>query len=447
MANPVRRSHTLDIVRLVAIVLVLGRHMHICPVETSFVLHRLTFYWRQGAISVDIFMVLRGFLVSGLLFKEHQRYGTLSVRNFLLRRGFKIYPAFWTLILCTALFNGLVLERVGWGALLRELCFVQNYGYGLWNHTWSLAVEEHFYLLLPAVLYLMMRYAKPDERDPFRRLPMLFLVVVPACLAARLYTAATQPFTCLTNVFPTHLRIDALLFGVLLAYYYQYRREALLAFIARFRAMLFTGGVALFVPIFLWPIEKTPWIYTVGFMMCYLGSGMVLLALVDYELRPTRLLRLASFLGIRSYSIYLWHMPVEVAAKAVQRRLGSEDGHWLLYVTLYLVGAFVVGITMAHLIEFPFLKLRDRLVPSNGRPLPVGQGAPPGSDGALPAPGLLPVIPWRARGFANLAAPARAFFGRIRMMDALRTLLYETGTKTDRMNSGRMPYFRRRGVR
>jgi peptidoglycan/LPS O-acetylase OafA/YrhL len=309
-------------------------------------------------------------------------------------------------------FNYFVRKDLDGHQLLRELVFVQNYNQGLWNHTWSLAVEEHFYLLLPIVLYLMMRWAKADEKDPFRRLPMVFLAVVPVCLALRLYTAATRPFDFLTNVFPTHLRIDALLFGVLLAYYYNYRKETLLPFISRFRPALFAGGVALFIPIFLWPIETTPWIYVVGFMMCYLGSGMVLLALVDYEMKPTRLSQLASYLGTRSYSIYLWHMPVEVAAKAVQRRLGSEDGHWLLYVTLYLVGAIVVGLLMAYLIEFPVLKLRDRLVPSRGRAVPAGSGGITGDERTSSYPVRWPVTSWPARVVRSIAARSKGAFGR-----------------------------------
>src|SRR5437016_3117019 len=83
------RSTTLDVMRLVAVILVLGRHIQVCPVETSRFLHDVTFVWERGGwIGVDLFFVLSGFLVSGLLFKEHQKYGRITVKHFLIRRGF-----------------------------------------------------------------------------------------------------------------------------------------------------------------------------------------------------------------------------------------------------------------------------------------------------------------------------------------------------------------------
>jgi peptidoglycan/LPS O-acetylase OafA/YrhL len=376
MANAPRRSQTLDILRAVAVLLVIGRHMDVCPAGTNSVLNRLTFYWHQGGwIGVDVFFVLSGFLVSGLLFKEHQRDGTFSVRNFLLRRGLKIYPAFWVLILFTALFNGLVRRDLDGRALLHEIFFVQNYAACLWNHTWSLAVEEHFYLLLPTALYLMIHQPKEGQigaTDPFQRLPLLFCIVAVICLALRCYTAATRPFDFLTDVFPTHLRIDSLLFGVLLSYGYHYHRDTILNFVGRCRPVLFVLGIGALIPMFLLPIETTPWVYTVGFTLCYLGAGMILLALIGYEPKPTPLPLLVAFLGSLSYSIYLWHMPAEITAKAIQRRLGAEDGHWFLYAAVYMIGAIVLGIVMAQIIELPVLKLRDRFFPSRSQAVPAG---------------------------------------------------------------------------
>src|SRR5204863_7752623 len=89
----------LDLLRCLAIVLVLGRHMVPCPSHTNAWLGRLTSIWQRGGwIGVDLFFVLSGFLVSGLLFREYQRHGSVDVVRFLIRRGFKIYPGFWVLL-------------------------------------------------------------------------------------------------------------------------------------------------------------------------------------------------------------------------------------------------------------------------------------------------------------------------------------------------------------
>ena len=89
-ANPVSRIKQLDVLRGIAIVLVLGSHM---PASDL---------WSQiGWVGVDLFFVLSGFLVSGLLFNEYKKHGQIRLGRFLIRRGFKIYPAFYFLILVT----------------------------------------------------------------------------------------------------------------------------------------------------------------------------------------------------------------------------------------------------------------------------------------------------------------------------------------------------------
>src|SRR5262245_6491508 len=143
------RSKSLDLLRAVAVLLVLGRHMDVCPKETNLFFHYVTYYLSQGGwIGVDLFFVLSGFLVSGLLFKEYKRYSTVSIKNFLIRRGLKIYPAFYFLILCTILISLKWHVHFTISSCLGELFFLQNYLGALWAHTWSLAIEEHFYLFL-----------------------------------------------------------------------------------------------------------------------------------------------------------------------------------------------------------------------------------------------------------------------------------------------------------
>jgi peptidoglycan/LPS O-acetylase OafA/YrhL len=77
------RSKILDILRAVAVIAVLGRHMEICPQDTNRYLNNLTYIWQQGGwVGVDLFFVLSGFLISGLLFREHQKHGYISFKRF-----------------------------------------------------------------------------------------------------------------------------------------------------------------------------------------------------------------------------------------------------------------------------------------------------------------------------------------------------------------------------
>ena len=145
-----KRSISIDFLRGIAILLVIGRHIEVVPENLNSVLRApIIFLIRYGWMGVDLFFVLSGFLVSGLLYKEIKNYNTLSYRNFFLRRGLKIYPAFYFLIAITLFLYNFDITT---GALISELLFVQNYFSSLWAHTWSLAVEEHFYLTLPLIV-------------------------------------------------------------------------------------------------------------------------------------------------------------------------------------------------------------------------------------------------------------------------------------------------------
>src|SRR5437016_4189274 len=176
-AKPKARSVGLDVLRFVAVTLVL--YSHVTNFEsTRIFFFRPTWLWESfrtlreaGWIGVDIFFVLSGFLVSGLLFEELSARGTVSPGRFLIRRGFKIYPAFWAMILVTVV--GLWLHGAGISlkTLCSELFYFQNYYLpaagpaGFWGHTWTLAVEEHFYFLLAGLFLFLKRRA--DAGAPF----------------------------------------------------------------------------------------------------------------------------------------------------------------------------------------------------------------------------------------------------------------------------------------
>src|SRR5690349_16724000 len=217
--TPSSRLLSLDVLRAVAVLLVLGRHLwnpENCHSEWLRPIFQA--WYRGGWVGVDLFFVLSGYLVSGLLFQSYRRHGELNIGRFLIRRGFKIYPGFWLLLVTTLVVAPLakfpVLDS---SKILSESLFLQSYLEGAWNHTWSLAVEEHFYLLLPLLLAALLQLRKRGD-NPFWLLLPGFGVVAVAMLGLRIYTAATVPFDYSTHMFPTHLRLDSLLMGTTLAY-------------------------------------------------------------------------------------------------------------------------------------------------------------------------------------------------------------------------------------
>ena len=169
-------------------------------------------HWKQsGWVGVDLFFVLSGFLIGGLLFREYRKYGALSFPRFFVRRGLKIYPPFIALVVATIVVRICTAEPMRWRDVLGEFLFLQNYLGKMWIHTWSLAVEEHFYLLLPLVLFILIR-RNPRSRDPFARLPRLFLVLAcgELCLR-RVQRLVPAPPVQLFEVPSPHARADRFL--------------------------------------------------------------------------------------------------------------------------------------------------------------------------------------------------------------------------------------------
>src|SRR5262249_5498273 len=149
-----------------------------------------------------------------LLFHEYKQTHKIRPGRFLLRRGFKIYPQFYLFILASLGVKLFFREPAAPSAVLAEVGFVQNYAAGMWAHTWSLAVEEHFYLLLIAAIVWLTRRGGPD---PFSALPKLACGLCGVILGMRVITWLLYPATSdYAHVFPSHLRMDSLLAGVIL---------------------------------------------------------------------------------------------------------------------------------------------------------------------------------------------------------------------------------------
>lgn len=379
-----RRLIALDALRAVAVLLVIGRHLPEGLLAGPLLWTvPMTLVQRGGWVGVDLFFVLSGFLVSGILFREHQRHGTVRVGHFLIRRGFKIYPPFYLLIALTwlkMLWSGKGVDSRG---LFAEVTFLQNVLGGLWGHTWSLAVEEQFYFLLALLFVALLARARRTqpapgpEANPFAAVPRLFVFVAVAVLALRVILGMALAFSYRAHLFPTGLRIDGLLFGVALSYAFHYHGDDFVRVCRRFRPLLLLGGIALLTPVFVYPLEETPAIYTVGLTATYLGSGMILSAMVVAERAMGPVARVLARLGAYSYSIYLWHVPVVMWALPGHDLLKTHvdlEPVWL-WLAVYVGGSLVVGVLAARLIEVPVLAVRDRWFPSRSGALRPAVGA------------------------------------------------------------------------
>lgn len=395
------RLVSLDVLRGVAILLVLFTHTTLQPDEAGALRPVLKYLRYLGPSGVDLFFVLSGFLVGGLLLREVQETGRLDVRRFLIRRGFKIWPPYFAFLTFVGLWavaaEGDSVLYSAW-RLTPNVLHLQNYLGSPREHTWSLAVEEHFYLVLPFLLLWMLGRSGGGVRA-LRALPAVAFALCVVCGLLRLHAyAVPQPFN---PHFATHLRLDALFFGVGLAYLSRFvPRAAALA--ASHRGALVLFGLALLAPypaLVRWD-QGNLLVGTVGFAMLYVGYGCILFAAVhasaNYGLlgravasMPARALTGAlAFVGYFSYPIYLWHIDATRPAAALLRRglfAGlAPEARWALAFLLYVIVALVVGVAFAAVIDRPALALRERLFPA-----PAGLGRPrPGDPGSGGRPGV-----------------------------------------------------------
>jgi peptidoglycan/LPS O-acetylase OafA/YrhL len=345
-----RRVQGLDILRAGAVFLVLGRHLPLTPDSGSF----MRIWERGGWVGVDLFFVLSGYLVSGLLFDEYGHFGSIDRKRFLIRRGLKIYPPFWLMILITTIVSLAARWPLSRRGLLAEGLFVQNYFAGVWGHTWSLAVEEHFYLLIVGLLPVVLRRNHSS-------LPSYILWLAVGCLAMRGVTNALVPtYDHRIHLYPTHLRVDSLAFGVLLSYLTRFRDLA-----KRLQAVptsaLVLAGLTCLSPAFVFQLETTWWIPVIGLTIFSLGSGALVLAAVRMPSATSGLAKALAAVGAASYSIYLWHLPVIRWGMAFRKV--AELGEAPRAVVLIAV-AVLVGYGASKAIEYPVLLIRDRLFPA-----------------------------------------------------------------------------------
>ncbi len=281
-------------------------------------------FWSQCWWGVDVFFVLSGFLIGRILLKRLQR-GALGFRSFYARRAFRIFPVYY-FVLTLSVFVFTHFES--WSILYRtrtpeiipagswaNYLYISNYLYGMqlpnamtWG--WSLCVEEHFYLLLPAALALVFKFLKGGARAlvfvPFTILPLLFR------WRAYLQNPEESGFYWLHPLSHTHG--EGLAIGVLIAYTYVFHHATVLRWVRRLGPLTWILGVACIGIAMRFGGLRTPGYFPVvwQYFIVAIGSALVLLNGLYLDNVFTRFLswRLWIPLARMSYCTYLIQMYV-----------------------------------------------------------------------------------------------------------------------------------------
>jgi len=367
------RDAALDILRGIAVLLVICFHDPI-PAQLAGWLRPIAVpLCAFGWTGVDLFFVLSGFLVAGLLFKELIKRNTLDVKRFIFRRGLKIWPGYYAYLAFAAiclLKTNHTLHDTFMG-IAPNLLHVQNYfpHVMVLTFTWSLAVEEHFYLFLPLVLALLLRFSK-DRFDYRPCIAGLAVSIMLICPILRLIDYEQHPNPDPFRLMATHLHIDGIAFGALLAYVYHFKPQVFKSLI-HYRAALMLTSLLLVSPFFVHTLADNCFFYTFGTTLLSLGFGCLLISLMYVEPGVGKLgqliqlapFRAISFIGFYSYSIYLWHFTCREVPYQFLYLIPwiPRTLCWFLQLLLYIGCAILLGYLAARCIELPALALRERL--------------------------------------------------------------------------------------
>ncbi len=339
------RIKGLDFLRGMAILLVIFRH------ETT-----NNIFNKIGWCGVDLFFVLSGFLVSGLIFKEYIDKGNVNIRRFLIKRSFKIFPPFYFFFSFSIL---LYYIQTGsfydYGKIVTEALYVQNYGKGIFQHTWSLAIEEQFYVGFALFIFFCLK-AKLVNNKKFMWFFLIGLLLITFLLRLR---ASYQERDELFYFVATHLRMDGIVTGILASYLFYFTN--FYNFFLRKKYLFLVTAVVLISPVCFFE-GGTFFMNTIG--ISSINAGFAIIVLFSLNGFSNRYIKnsgfikipfvVICFIGVHSYSIYLWHM-------TFQNILLSNHDNRLIAFVIYLVLTLATGITLSYLIEKPFLKLRDAL--------------------------------------------------------------------------------------
>ncbi|OXG03720.1 acyltransferase [Flavobacterium piscis] len=361
------RLRELDFLRGIAIVLVLMRHQQLYDFTT-----------KMGWIGVDLFFVLSGFLVSGLLFREYLKFGNIQPGLFLIRRGFKIYPIYY-LTYFLYLVSKIIKHQFELKGLLSDLFFVQNYVYG-WGYayipSWSLAVEEHFYFSFALLLWLGIKYSWIDLKSGVERKISkfeigIFLIMI-SCLIGRTISNIYFQGNGDKNFTMSHLRVDSLLSGTLVSYLYYFKKEKLVLFFQSNKVVLM---ILSFVLLFFTPFvdfEDSFFVRTFGFTFLYISFAILLIYFLINDNINKQLdtlfsktgVDIISKIGFSSYSIYIIHGFVNFIFALLNNFFLNNVLHQTVFFFITSVTSVVSGILMTWYVEKYFLNTREKYFPN-----------------------------------------------------------------------------------
>jgi peptidoglycan/LPS O-acetylase OafA/YrhL len=364
----------LDTLRAIAIVAVMLYHLK------PFLPEKMTAAAQFGWMGVDLFFVLSGYLIGMQLLRPYSTGEKPSIREFYRRRAYRILPAYLVVLWLYLVFPTWR-ESPALPPLWQFLTFTVNllfvdFSHHAFSHVWSLCVEEHFYLVLPLLVILLMR--RPSLRKTvivigavvlfgicFRGYELLPLIAPPGW-TGRGVLDEFGTFYYKYLYYPTYSRLDGLVVGVTLALVRLFRP-------GWWRWMARRGHAALMLGLMLtglvcWMFRNdgmadatkvAAWGTVVGYPLLAVGLGLLVVSSVSSNgLLSKFRMPGAQLVAMLAFSLYLTHKEVAHLDRTYLRSL--TEARDAKTVVIYAVTCLLVAGLLYGLVERPFMVLRDR---------------------------------------------------------------------------------------
>ncbi len=344
----------LDGLRAFAILLVLLAHLkHSSP---PYWLKNISAYWNAGTVGVRLFFLISGFLITTILNNEIKKNGKINFKRFFMRRLLRIFPAFYFYLLTLSLLSYLGIISIDSLAIFFALFYVQNLNVfqndelftssWLVQHSWSLSVEEQFYVVFPFLLKKLKGVLQNH----------LFMTMVVITLICSFFRALNYSFPEVSRmtggVFFMHC--DFLVYGGVLALFITQYRDYLTEKLFSFRYYLLIIAIIVLVFASRYEYHSVVNIIISGNLILFANLYILLFFLLFPNSTIGNILEyeIVKSIGKLSYSLYIWQ----------QLFLGSTE-LWIEYGVLTLFPynipiIFICAVCSYYFIEKPFLRLK-----------------------------------------------------------------------------------------
>lgn len=302
----------------------------------------------DGQLVVNIFFLVSGFLITSLLLQEESRNGTISLKNFYVRRTLRIFPAYITLLVVyfiLQLYGIIYIRNASW---ITAITYTKDFNLAFeWytGHIWTLSIEEQFYLFWPLIFLTGAKIRKIFSLSLFLIVPFIRVFIL------------LHPVSFI-NEFSIFTRIDAIALGCIIALY---KNEIIKILEPHWSKILWPSLFILFIIRYI-PTTALRYNIHLGALFVPMGTthgtiaNILIGLIVMYSVfGPNGLWnkmlnsKLLNFIGALSYSLYLW-----------QQLFINKSSYWFNQFPLNIICIFLAALASYYLIETPFLALKTK---------------------------------------------------------------------------------------